>query len=291
VLAQAITAFEALPLERQLLWLDKVLVDEVRTYGRAAVSAASTAEQAVAYAKAYAAINTLFPVERPDGDILLPQSTARTLQGGGITLLAPGGGVNAGEANANSAKTANELGIVTVAGGDIASIVRDDFLVNQSRVFTLAKGDILLWSSLGDIDAGRGAKTVVGTPAPVYRLDANGRVVVDTSGSFSGSGIAVLNADSSLDLYAPAGAIDAGEAGIRSSGNVILGAVTVRGADDIKGSSVQGAPVTAPSVPVAAATSTTDTSNAANKNDEEDQRRRKRSRRSLLLEFLGFGRS
>ncbi len=290
-LAQAVTAFEALPLERQLLWLDKVLVDEVRTYGRAAVSAASTAEQAVAYAKAYAAINTLFPVERPDGDILLPQSTARTLQGGGITLLAPGGGVNAGEANANSAKTANELGIVTVAGGDIASIVRDDFLVNQSRVFTLAKGDILLWSSLGDIDAGRGAKTVVGTPAPVYRLDANGRVVVDTSGSFSGSGIAVLNADSSLDLYAPAGAIDAGEAGIRSSGNVILGAVTVRGADDIKGSSVQGAPVTAPSVPVAAATSTTDTSNAANKNDEEDQRRRKRSRRSLLLEFLGFGRS
>jgi hypothetical protein len=290
-LATAISSFEGLPLERQLIWLNKVLVDEVRTQGRAAVKAGSSAEQTLAYGRAYAAINTVFPIDRPDGSIRMPQSTLRTLQGGGVTLMALGGGVNAGESG-GSFKGANELGIVTVAGGDISALVRDDFLVNQSRVFTLAKGDVLLWSSAGDIDAGRGGKTVVGAPAPVYKLDDQGRVVVDTSGSFSGSGIAVLDAKSSLDLYAPAGAIDAGEAGIRAPGNVVLGAEVVRGADDIKGGSVQGAPVVASNAAsVSGLSNSADASATRSTESEEERKRKRRNRRQLLLEFLGFGRA
>ncbi|HSN33454.1 MAG TPA: filamentous hemagglutinin family protein, partial [Ideonella sp.] len=294
----ALAAFEQLPVERQLLRLNAVLVDELRSNGRAAVAARLAEDKEAAYDRGYAAINALFPVDeavaagRPAGEIRLPTTQARTLQGSGITLLAPSGAVNAGETG-SSTKTPSELGIVTVAGGDIAGVARGDILVNQSRIFTLAEGDILLWSSTGDVDAGRGAKTVVGAPAPVYRLDANGRIVVDTSGSFSGSGIAVLDADSALDLYAPAGAIDAGEAGIRALGTVTLGADVVRGADDIVGGSVAGAPPPAPTVGATAALAqAADAASNATRpgdDDEEERRRKRRARRQLLLEFLGFG--
>ncbi|WP_374673712.1 filamentous haemagglutinin family protein [Ideonella sp.] len=294
-LEQALAAFEALPLERQLLRLNAVLVDEVRTHGRAAVAARLATEKEAAYDRGYAAINSLFAVDapgRPDGDIRLPTTQVRTLQGSGITMLVPGGSVNAGETG-SSTKPASALGVVTVGGGDIAGIAQGDILVNQSRIFTLAEGDILLWSSTGDVDAGRGAKTVVGAPPPVYRLDANGRIVVDTSGSFSGSGIAVLDPDSALDLYAPAGAIDAGEAGIRAVGSVTLGADVIRGADDIVGGSVAGAPPAAPTVGATAAlAAAADAATAATRpdDDDEDERRKKRrARRQLLLEFLGFG--
>lgn len=290
-LADALQAFEALPVERQLLRLNQVLVDELRLHGRAAVSARLATEKEAAYDRGYATLNSLFPVDRPAGSIGLPATQVRTLQGSGITLLTPGGGLNAGETG-STGKSASQLGVVTVAGGDIAGVARDDILVNQSRIFTLAQGDILLWSSTADVDAGRGAKTVAGAPAPVYRLDSQGRIVVDTSGSFSGSGIAVLDARSALDLYAPAGAIDAGEAGIRALGTVVLGAEVVRGADDIQGGSVQGAPPAAPTTGLTAGLSNPVNSSATTSatDDDEEQRKKRRARRNLLLEFLGFGR-
>ncbi|HSI47456.1 MAG TPA: filamentous hemagglutinin family protein [Ideonella sp.] len=292
-LNDAMAAFEALPLERQLLRLNAVLVDEVRTQGRAAVNARLAEDKEAAYDRGYAAINALFPADsRQDGDISLPSTQLRTLQGSDITLLTPGGMVNAGETGPTG-KSPSELGIVTVAGGSIAGIAHGDILVNQSRIFTLAKGDILLWSSTGDVDAGRGAKTVTGAPPPIYLLDENGHIKVDTSGSFSGSGIAVLDARSALDLYAPAGAIDAGEAGIRALGTVTLGANVVRGADDIVGGSVVGAPPAAPNVGVTAglaqASDAAATAAKAAGDDEEERRRKRRARRQLLLEFLGFG--
>lgn len=309
-LAEAVSAFEALPLERQVSWLNQVLVDEVRAQGRAAAQA-SGFEAEAAYLRGYQAINTVFAVDRPGGEIRLPTTQIKTLQQantellaatdkdravtlGAVTLMAPGGGVNAGELGSTSQRP-NNLGIVTAAGGDIAGIVRDDFLVNQSRVFSLAEGDILLWSSSGDINAGKGAKTVSGAPAPVLRLDpASGKLVLDTSGSFTGSGIAVLNAASDLDLYAPAGAIDAGEAGIRAQGNVFLGAQVVRGADNLQfGGAVVGAPVATAAVSATAglASAANALAQAGSETDDDEQRRKRRlARRNLLLEFLGFGR-
>jgi filamentous hemagglutinin family protein len=305
-LAAAVAAFEVLPLERQVPLLNQNLVQDLRTNGRIAAASAEDDVSANAYARGYRAIESLFPAERPAGDIVSTSSRIRTEQGtnkegsepaprinGNITLMAPGGSVNAGETTTEDVDP-QKLGFVTVGGGDISSVVQDEFLVNRSRVFTLRDGDILIWSSQGDIDAGRGAKTVVGAPAPVLRLTADGQLVLDTSGSFTGSGIAVLNAKSELDLYAPQGAIDAGEAGIRASGNAFFGAQVIRGADNLQiGGNAVGAPPPPPTVGSTAGLTgaSQDAANraAAGASDAEDERRKRRARRTLLLEFLGFG--
>lgn len=310
-LDQAIVAFEALPIERQIGWLNQMLVEEVRNAGRSA-AVSSGVDKEAAYLRGYLAIDSIFPGQRPEGDIRMPSTQAKTLQQAGfelvaesqtgtrtdraidlngITMLTPGGSVNAGEVGA-SEQSPNNLGVVTVAGGDIAAITKEDFLVNQSRVFSLDRGDILLWSSEGDIDAGRGAKTVSGAPAPVLRLDPKtGQLYLDTSGSFTGSGIAVLNEDSDLDLYAPSGAIDAGEAGIRARGNVFLGAVVVRGADNIQiGGNAAGSPIGAVPVTLPAAVAPVPSEARGGGDDEDERRKRLRARRQLLLDFLGYGR-
>lgn len=296
--SQAVAAFEALPLARQIPWLNRQLVQELRVSGREAALTEGDARWA-AYAPAYLAVNTLFPVDgleaRPNGELRMPTSQIKTNQQADITLLAPGGGVNAGEiASSGAGKKPNELGIVTVSGGSIAAAVRDDFAVNQSRVFTLAQGDLLLWSSRGNIDAGRGAKTVTGAPSPVLRLDNEGQLIFDTSGSFSGSGIAVLSAGSDLDLFAPAGEINAGEAGIRSKGNAFIAAERVVNAVDIQvgGKSSGGGKVEAPAATISAPANNalTPTSAGAATNEGEDEgKKKRRRRRNLLLEFLGFG--
>ena len=293
-LAAALAAFEALPLERQAVWLNRALVAEVRRHGRAA-SALGGVERSEAYARAYLGIDALFPwADDVEGDIALPTSQIRTVQQADITLLAQRGGINAGALGDSGARAA-DLGILTVSGGGISALVRDDFEVNQSRVFTLDRGDILIWASLGNIDAGRGAKTVTGAPAPTLRLDSEGRLTLDTSGSFSGSGIAVLDADSALDLYAPLGEINAGEAGIKSAGQAFFATLNFRGADDIKVSGgASGGPPAAPPPPSAAglsaqASATSAGTRAESEEDEEEKRRKRRVRRNLLLDFLGFG--
>lgn len=291
--AAAIAVFEALPLERQVPHLNATLVADLRDNGRTAARSSGDA-QALAYARGYRAIDALFPAaDRGAADIRLASAQIRTLQRGPITLMAPGGSVNAGETTAIAGQDANATGIVTVAGGTISAVVRDDFLVNRSRVFSLADGDILLWASQGDIDAGRGAKTIVGAPAPVLRLNADGKLELDTSGSFTGSGIAVLDPSSTLDLYAPQGAIDAGEAGIRAAGNAFFGAQVVRGANDIAvGGSAVGAPPAPPSVGATVnlgSTAQESVARSAGETDDEEERRRRRARRQLLLDFLGFG--
>lgn len=296
--ADALARFDSLPLERQAPWLNRQLMGELRSAGRAAAALEGDARW-IAYVNGYLAVDTVFPLaglaERPAGDVLLPASQLKTVQQADISILAPGGGTNAGEVVAGGqSRSPSQLGIVTVNGGDISALVRDDFAVNQSRVFTLGRGDLLLFSEAGSIDAGRGAKTVVGAPAPVLRLDDQGRLVFDTSGSFSGSGIAVLNAQSDLDLYAPTGDINAGEAGIRSKGNAFLAAERVVNAIDIQvgGKTTGGGKLEAPQAVISAPPNTTlapTTPGTDSAGNEEDEKKKRRRRRNLLLEFLGFG--
>ena len=296
-LSDAVDRFAALPLEQQLIFTDQVLTAEVRNAGRAAASL-SGEERDRAYAKAYDAIDAVFPTNALNaavtGNLLMGSSQMKTFQGSDIAMFTPRGGVNVGELAA--AGTANDqLGIVTSAGGGVSLIVRDNVEVNQSRVFTVGRGDLLMWSGQGNIDAGRGAKTVTGAPPPVITVE-KGVVKIDNSGSFSGSGIAVLNADSTLDLYAPKGEINAGDAGIKSLGNAFLGASRFVGADNlaISGAAV-GAPPPAPSGGVTAALSTLAQSGALNdtkvnaEDSEEEKERKRRRRLALVLDFLGFG--
>ncbi|MBI1397115.1 MAG: filamentous hemagglutinin N-terminal domain-containing protein [Betaproteobacteria bacterium] len=206
-----------------------------------AAGAASFGPQgAVAFARVYQELSSRF-----GGDVKLYFSQVKTQQGGDIQIMVPGGLVNAGLANPGSlTKSAANLGIVTVSGGSVQAAVLDTFQVNQSRVFTLGGGGIEMWSSFGNIDAGKGAKTVSATPPPQIVIDKNGNFVLDTTRSVQGSGIGVLLSRSGItpgdvDLIAPLGAVDAGDAGIRSAGNLTIAAAQVVNAANIQVGGVQ----------------------------------------------------
>ncbi len=227
----------------------QVFFGELREAGRIATKSGN-------YTAGYDAIATLFPSANYKGDLNLYYSQIKTVRGGNINLLTPGGGINAGLANPPATgitKTAAELGIVTVKGGDVNAFVNNDLTVNQSRVFTLQGGNILMWSSAGNIDAGKGSKSVSSTPPPLLIVDPKtGAFNVDVTQSVVGSGIRVLLANKdvvpgTVDLYAPTGEINAGDAGIGAAGNIFLGAPRVVGADNINfGGTSAGVPVAAP---------------------------------------------
>ena len=194
------------------------------------------------------------------GNITSYQTSIQTYGASDIDLWAPGGDIVVGLTTPRSDKT---VGVLTNSGGAVRSVLSGDFNINQGKVITAQGGDILLFSSQGSIDAGRGAKTTVATPAPRRRpiLDAEGNQVgveVTIPAGATGSGIQTLSSDpdglgplaaakaGDVYLFAPAGTIDAGEAGIRSSGNIVINAQTVLNGSNISvaGSSA-GVPVAA----------------------------------------------
>ncbi len=176
------------------------------------------------------------------GDLSLFSSKIYTRDGGDITILVPGGFVNAGLASQRPGverKPPDQLGVVAQSFGDIQTYSREDFLVNQERVSTLLGGDIIMWTSIGDIDAGRGSKTAVSAPEPIITFTTDGELSFDLSNTISGSGIRAVVVDPSVeagnvDLIAPNGIVNAGDAGIASSGNININAVQVLGADNIQ---------------------------------------------------------
>ncbi|MFS2054597.1 filamentous hemagglutinin family protein, partial [Variovorax sp. CT11-76] len=180
--------------------------------------------------------------------------------GGDVRIMTPGGrtlvGVDGGFVPGPGS------GVMTQGEGDIDIYARGSILMGQSRVFTTFGGNILGWSGEGDINAGRGAKTtVVYTPQRrVY--DSVGNVTLSPNAPTTGAGIATLNPiaeipPGDIDLIAPLGTIDAGEAGIRVSGNVNLAALRVVNAENIQ---VQGKST---GIPVVAAVNVGALSNAS----------------------------
>lgn len=231
--ATGVDAFKTLPPAQQRRFILEVFFSELRESGVAAVESKD-------YTRGFDAIKTLFPAGEYDGDVKSFLSRIYTLDGGDINLIVPGGLVNAGVASATGIdKDAGKLGIVVQRAGDINAFVRDDFLVNASRVFALDGGDILIWSSAGNIDAGKGAKTALSIPPPTTTYDKEGNAVVEFPPSISGSGIrgAVSTpgrAPGDTYLIAPLGVINAGDAGIGSAGNLTIAATAVIGADNIQ---------------------------------------------------------
>jgi len=120
--------------------------------------------------------------------------------------------------------------------------------VNQSRIFTLDGGNIVIWSSTGNIDAGRGAKTAISAPPPVLVVDPDGTVTIDFAGAVVGSGIRTILTEpdvvpGNVDLIAPVGIVNASDAGIGSAGNLNIAAQTVLGANNINvGGTATGVP-------------------------------------------------
>lgn len=238
--ATALARLRAMAPDEQRSLLQRIVLNEIVVTGDIATNNDSGA-LFNDYSRAYRAIESLFP--GPDGrwpargDINLYFSQIKTLRGGDIQLWAPGGEINAGLATVSGlSKGPSSLGVVTISGGNIAAVTSGDFLVSQSRVFTLQGGDLLLWSSDGDIDAGRGAKTSSSTVPPRLRLTTDGQIEYDVTGAVAGSGIAVLKANpdvtpGKLRLFAPRGTIRAGDAGIRAFDATFGG--NIEGADNI----------------------------------------------------------
>ncbi|MNI48484.1 Filamentous hemagglutinin family outer membrane protein [compost metagenome] len=186
--------------------------------------------------------------------------------------------------------------MLTQGEGDINIYSRGSLLLGQSRIFTTFGGNILAWSAEGDINAGRGSKTtVVYTPQRrVY--DSIGNVMLSPNTPNTGAGIATLNPiaeipPGDIDLIAPLGTIDAGEAGIRVSGNVNLAALQVLNADNIQ---VQGKAVGIPMVAAVNVSALTSASAAANNAVQAAQDMVKRQGNqsqpsTISVQVLGFG--
>jgi hypothetical protein len=132
-----------------------------------------------------------------------------------------------------------------------------DVNVNSSRVFTLGGGNILIWSEQGSIDAGNGAKTSLSLPPPTYQTDKNGNLQLVFNASVAGSGIRTIQTSASepagnVDLIAPEGSVNAGDAGIGAAGNINIAAVTVTGVSNINfGGSATGVPPAVSSISAA----------------------------------------
>jgi filamentous hemagglutinin family protein len=236
----AVPAYLGLDLTQQRPLIQEFFFRELRDSGRLA----NLPRGNFGFARGEDAVGALFPSSGSyTGDLSLLFSRLYTLSGGDISLLVPGGLLNVGlaqpPANLPVTKQPSDLGIVAQGAGRVQVFADGDVLVNQSRIFTLAGGDILIWSSNGDIDAGRGSKSSISAPPPVIRVDASGQVQVEFSDAIAGSGIrGILTREDlvpgDVDLIAPTGVVNAGDAGIGAAGNLNIAAPQVVGLDNIQ---------------------------------------------------------
>jgi len=197
------------------------------------------------------AIATVF--KNPNaGDIVLNARDIRSKSGGSISMYAPGGAVSLSQFS--YVASLSPPGIVSEHGGNVSIYSKGNLSLGIGRVFTLRGGDIMIWSDKGDIAAGSSAKTVASAPPTRVLIDPqSGDVLTDLAGLATGGGIGVLATVKdapvgNVDLIAPSGVIDAGDAGIRSSGNLNLAATKILNADNIAvaGISVGAPPAAAP---------------------------------------------
>jgi len=251
--------FDGMSPSVQRTFVEEIFFDVIRTSGRYAATSTGHGD----FSDAFAAIKSLFPGANPDlehgeknpyaGNIELYFSRIYTLSGGGISLLAPGGEINVGLAAAPDSfgvkKEPAQLGLVAQSVGNVNAFQYSDFQVNQSRVFAADGGNILDWSTEGNIDAGRGAKTSISAPPPTVTIDPQtGAPIVKFPPALTGSGIQTLATSAGVkpgdvDLFAPHGVVNANDAGI-VAGNLTIAATAVLGTSNItvSGTSV-GVPV------------------------------------------------
>jgi len=249
--SDALKDFEGLTTAQQLPLIAQVLNDELSATGLAHTL------QGASYQRGYDAINALFPTTDAKGNVLAYNgnldmffSEIKTEEGGDVNLLVPGGSVVVGVPNppaslsqvkvpVGTAPPAAFLGVLVLGSGAIQGFANQDFDVNTSRMLTLEGGNIILWASNGNIDAGKGAKSVSAAPPPVVEYNSRTNVFsLNVSNDVVGSGIGQLLSGPGetaglVNLIAPKGDVNAGDAGIRVAGNLNIAAVQVIGAGNI----------------------------------------------------------
>lgn len=239
--ADVLAAFNASGDYRKI-FLNRVLSEELRQAGRETIAVTG-----LGYERGYNAIALLYPGAETEtnalwqGDIIMEKSMIRTAHGGDLDIVAPGGFMQvsalSSDGNSNLAKVGKD-GILTINGGDIRIFTGGGTIINKSRVLTARGGDITIWATWGDIDAGKGKKTTISVPSTSYKLTPDGGITYALNPSLTGSGIstqlgAIDAKPSDVDLIAPKGTVNAGDAGISSSNDVYISAKLVLGADNI----------------------------------------------------------
>jgi len=268
--AQAWRKFQSLTPDQQDAFADVVFFDELEATQQNAATPT--------YSRGYRMVNTMFPgsdgytqndltggangsnAPIHTGTLDLRSATIQTRHGGNISVFAPGGDVLLGSSAARAVyNQPGTTGILTFQGGSISLFSDQSIIVNQSRILTEEGGDVLVWSSNGNILAGIGAKTSAEFPPYTVLYDADAIEQLDPGGLVTGAGIGALvtlpGQDPDLSnafLFAPRGTVDAGDAGIRVAGNLVVAALHVANASNIQvGGTAVGVP-TAPSVNVGA---------------------------------------
>ncbi|TWT13050.1 filamentous haemagglutinin family protein [Reyranella sp. CPCC 100927] len=292
------TLFRALPEVARRELVRQVLFKELAFVGRREAPKPVPQRN---YNDGYDAIALLFPDKSYVGDIDMFYSQIKTLDGGGIDLVVPGGKIDIGltfvtpDINGGARfREPGDLGLMTLWGGGINTFSAGSVLVNQNRIKTLGGGDIVMWSSAGDIDAGRGAKTAQIAPRPETVYDPTvGSFTTRLAGEAAGSGIGTVKSRPDVPagdvvLMAPRGTVDAGDAGIQSSGTVVIAALIVRNADNIQSTGVQiGVPNNA--VDTGALTQASNASAAATPKTEPKSSSASERPSIILVEVLGYG--
>jgi hypothetical protein len=292
-----------LPVERQAGILLDLFYVALRDAGRDHNDPTSASYQS--YDPGFEAIASLFGKLEANGSVLTRARDIRTKNGGNIDVFAPGGGLTM--ANSTIGDPLIPPGVVTESGGNVSIFTKDSVDLGIGRIFTLRGGNIVIWSSTGDIAAGAASKTVKSAPPARVLIDPqSGDVQTDLAGLATGGGIGVLATVSDVppgdvDLISPNGVVDAGDAGIRVSGNLNIAATKVLNAGNItvggKSSGVPSAPVVAaPNIAglSSGASATGAASNAAN--DIANQARQQQQQPTgdqnpsiYTVDVLGYG--
>ena len=296
--AQVWAAYSQLPVEKRDALAIEVFYVVLRDAGRDHGVPSSPGYRT--YDAGFAAIAALFPGKKWQGDFSLTSREVKTASGGDISLFAPGGQLTVGFDISGSQPI--DQGILTEHGGNISIFTKGSVIVGTSRIFTLRGGDEVIWSSEGNIAAGASSKTVQSAPPTRVLIDPqSGDVKTDLAGLATGGGIGVLATvvgvrPGDVDLIAPVGTIDAGDAGIRVSGNLNISALQVVNATNIQVSgSSAGAP--APVAPVAASiAAAAATSNATTATTADESARQARAQAQaeqmpslITVEVIGYG--
>ncbi|AJP71148.1 hypothetical protein TS85_03900 [Sphingomonas hengshuiensis] len=271
-----------------------ILFMETRSSGREANDPKS--DRYGSAQRGYDAIATLFPGAQKAADEALAEGESRwngdfetyasrvvSFGGGKVELVIPGGKVDLANVAAANDQTgqpsleqprgdAMRAGIITADGGEVNILAHNSVILNNSRLLTTKGGNVMIWSSFGDIAAGRGAKTSISPQYYDYLLDKWAAMEREPAGLPTGAGIGTLATQpgtppADVDLVAPLGIVDAGDAGIRVSGNFNVFALQVLGLDNIE---VAGIATGLP-IPPAAPPTSLDTGELAAKADFADK--------------------
>ncbi|MBR1223208.1 filamentous hemagglutinin family protein [Bradyrhizobium sp. U87765 SZCCT0131] len=307
--ADALSYFLALPAEQQGVFVRQVYYAELTASGREYND--PTSKRYGSYLRGREAIATLFPsvdgqgkpityaggitmfsglAPNGSGGTFLADAGIRTEFGGDIQILAPGGQTLVGVEGVTPGAKA---GLITQGAGSIDIYSLGSVLLGQSRVMTTFGGDILVWSATGDINAGRGSKTTTIFSPPKRVYDGYGNVTLAPTAPASGAGFATLQplpqvSRGNIDLVAPLGTIDLGEAGVRFSGNLNLAALQVLNAANISGQGTVTGVATVQGPPTAALTAASNTT-AATQQAAAPPPRNDGQPSIIMVEVLGYG--